>query len=168
MQHIQVPITFWGILILTTEGYIKQLKSQVGLSLFTFVDEKPKLKIGQELPTFWFTISQKDGCDVPISTVSAMKGTDSLGVRFDTENKCLHQVDKLKTKGFKWLSRLNSGLHISPHDGWCSYFYQHKPSLSYSALTLSADPKKVEAAQGSIAFRGLSKLGVNQYIDESL
>ena len=105
---------------------------------------------------------------MPIPTVSAMKGTDSLGVRFDMENKCLHQVKKLSTKGSKWLSRLNSGVHISPHDGWSTYFYQLKPSLIYSALILSADLKKVEAAQGSIAFRCLSKLGVNQHIDVPL
>ena len=101
MQHIQAAITFWGMLILATGGYIKQSKSQVGLSLFTFVNERPKLKTGRELPTFQFTIPQKDRNDVPILTVSAMKGTDSLGVRFDMENKCLHQVDKLKTEGSK-------------------------------------------------------------------
>ena len=129
---------------------------------------RPKLKTGRELPAFRSTIPRKGESDVPIPTVSAMTGTDSLGVRFDMENKCLHQVKKLITKGNKWLSRLNSGAHISPHDGWSSYFHQLQPSLSYSALTLSADPKKVEAVQGSIAFRCLSKLGMNQHIDVSL
>ena len=129
---------------------------------------RPKLKTGRELPAFQFTIPQKGGSDVPIPTVSAMTGTDSLGVRFNMENKCLHQVKKLSTKGFKWLLRLNSGVHINPYDSWSSYFYQLKPSLGYSALTLSADPKKVEAIQGSIAFRCLSKLGLNQHIDVPL
>ena len=168
MQHIQAAITFWGMLILATGGYIKQSKSQVGLSIFTFVNGRPKLKTGRELPAFQFTIPQKGGSDVPIPTVSAMTGTDSLGVRFNMENKCLHQVKKLSTKGSKWLSHLNSGVYISPHDSWSSYFYQLQPSLSYLALTLSADPKKVEAVQGSIAFRCLSKLGVNQHIDVPL
>ena len=168
MQHIQAAITFWGMLILATGGYIKQLKSQVDLSLSTFVNGRPKLKTGRELPTFQFIIPQKDRNNVPIPTVSAVKGTDSLSVRFDMENKCVHQVDKIKTKGSKWMSRLNSGVHISPHEGWCSYCHQLKPSLSYSALTLSADPKKVEAPQGSIAFRCLLKLEVNQHTNVPL
>ena len=46
--------------------------------------------------------------------------------------------------------------------------HQLKPGLSYSVLTLSAEPKKVDAAQGSIAFRCLSKLGINQHIDIAL
>ena len=165
MQHIQDAITFWGILVLATRGLIKQSKSQVGLSCFCFTNGRPTLKKKTTLPTFQFTIPQKDGKDVPIPTVSAMKGTDSLSVKFDMENKCLHQVDKLNTKGSKWTSRLNSGVYISPHNGWCSYFYQLKPSLSYSAITLLVDPKKVEVTQGGIVFRSLSKLGVNQHIN---
>ena len=117
MQHIQAAITFWGMLILATGGNIKQSKSQAGLSFFIFVNGRPKLEIGRELPTFQFTIPQKDGNNVPILTVSAMKGTDSLSVRFNMENECVHQVKKLIIKGSKWLSRLNSGVHISPHDG---------------------------------------------------
>ena len=61
MQHIQAAIPFWGMLILATGGYIKQSTSQVGLSLFTFVNGRPKLKTGRELPPFQFTIPQKDG-----------------------------------------------------------------------------------------------------------
>ena len=69
--------------------------------------------------TFWdkFTIPQKDGNGVPIPTVSVIKGTDSLGEIFNMEKKYVHQVDKLKPKGSKWFLRLNSGVHISPHDG---------------------------------------------------
>ena len=113
MQHIQGAVTFWDILILATGGFIKQSKSQVGLSCFRFVNGKPALKKKKELPSFQFTIPQKDGTDVSIPTVSVMEGTDSLGVKFDMENKCLHHVDKLNFKGSKWTSRLNSAVHIS-------------------------------------------------------
>ena len=94
MQHIKAAIAFWGMLILATGGYIKRSKSQVGLSIFTFVNGSPKLKTGQELPAFQLIIPQKGGSDVSIPTVGAMTGTDFLGVRFDMENKCLHQVKK--------------------------------------------------------------------------
>ena len=78
---------------MATGGYIKQSKSQVGLSIFAFVNGRPKLKTGRELPTFQFTIPQKDGNDVSIPTVSAMTGTDSLGVRFDMEeNICTRSI----------------------------------------------------------------------------
>ena len=156
------------MLILATGGYIKQSKSQVGLSIFTFVNGQPKLKKEQDLPTFQFTIPEKSGSAAPIPTVNAMTGTNSLGVKFDMENKCLHQVKTILHKGSKWLSRLNSDIHICRHDGWNSYFRQLTPSLSYSVLTLSAEPKKVEAAQGSTAFCCLSKLGINQHIDIAL
>ena len=100
------------MLILATGGYIKQSKSQVGLSIFTFANGQPKLKKGRELPTLQFTIPEKSGYDVPIPTVNAMTGTESLGVKFNMENKCSHQVEKILHKGSKWLSRLNSDVHI--------------------------------------------------------
>ena len=107
MQHIQDAITFWCILILATGGFIKQSKSQVGLLCFRFVNGKLTLKEKTDLPSFQFTIPQKDGKDVPpILIVSVMKGTKSLGVKFDLENKCLHQVDKL-------IPRALNGCHVS-------------------------------------------------------
>ena len=117
MQHIQAAITFWGMLILATGGYIKQSKSQVGLSIFIFENGRAKLKTERELPTFQYTIPQKGGSAVSIPTVNAMTGTDSLGVKFNMENKCSHQVEKILHKGSKWLSRLNSDVHIRRHDG---------------------------------------------------
>ena len=71
MQHIQDAVTYWGILILATGGFIKQSKSQVALSCFSFVNEKPTLKKKTNLPSFQFTIPTKDCTDVPIPTVSS-------------------------------------------------------------------------------------------------
>ena len=93
-------------------------KSSWSFNLHLCKDIRLKLKTGRELPTFQFIIPQKDRNNVPIPTVSAVKGTDSLSVRFNMENKCVHQVGKLKTKGSRWLSRLNTGMHINPHDVW--------------------------------------------------
>ena len=36
--QIQAAITFWGMIVLATGGYLKQSKCQVGLVIFKFVD----------------------------------------------------------------------------------------------------------------------------------
>ena len=39
-QQVQAAITFWGMIVLATGGYLKQSKCQVGLVMFKFVDGK--------------------------------------------------------------------------------------------------------------------------------
>ena len=120
------------------------------------------------LQQFQFTIPQKNGKTVEILTVDAFAGTKSLGVNFDLANLCVHQVSKIKSKGFEWASRLNSDAYISRSNAWCSFNFQLKPALSYSAVTLSADPKKLSKVQRSIFYKSLPQLGVNRSIWETM
>lgn len=53
---VQAIITFWGTTALTTGGYITQLKWQVDLVLFRFVNGEAKVKSARHLPKFQFTI----------------------------------------------------------------------------------------------------------------
>ena len=53
------------------------------------------------LQKFKFTVPQKDGESVEILTVDAFAETKSLGVHFDLANLCLHQISKIKSKGFE-------------------------------------------------------------------
>ena len=101
------------MIVLATSGYLKQSKCQVGLTLFRFVNGEAKVKSARLLPKFQFTIPQQSGSSVPIPTVSADAGTDSLGVSFDMMNTCSHQLDRISKKGLEWASRLNSDAYIS-------------------------------------------------------
>ena len=120
------------------------------------------------LQQFQFTIPQKNSETVEILTVDAFAGTKSLGVNFDLANLGVHQVSKIKSKGLEWTLRLNSDLYISQSDAWCSFNFQLKPALSYSAVTLSADPEKLSEVQRSIFYKSLLRLGVNCSIRETM
>lgn len=91
-------------------------------------------------------------------------GTKSLRVIFNLCNTCTSQLDKISKKGLEWSLRLSSGGHISKRNAWCSFNCQLKPALSYSVLTMSADPTKVMKVQEEIFYRFLSCLGVNHNI----
>ena len=56
INHVQAAITFWGMIVLATGGYLKQSKCQVGLTLFRFVNGEAKVKSARLLPKFQFTI----------------------------------------------------------------------------------------------------------------
>ena len=120
------------------------------------------------MPNFEFTIPQKGGTTVTIPTVDPRSATKSLGVMYDVMNECDHQVQYISDKGTVWTSRLNSDAHISKRDAWKSFFFQLQPSLSYSIVTVSADPKSLAKAQSDIFHDSLSRLGVNQKIDTSI
>ena len=102
--QVQAAITFWGMIVLATGGYLKQLKCQVGLVLFRFVDGKARVKTGRLLPEFQFNIPQTGGVTLPIPTIEPGEGTKSLGVVFDLLNECLHQLEKISKKGLEWSS----------------------------------------------------------------
>ena len=154
-RQVQSAITFWGMIVLATGGYLKQSKCQVGLVLFKFVNGKAYMVRQPALQQFQFTIPQKGGETVEIPTIDAFTGTKSLGVNFDLANLGVHQVSKIKSKGLEWTLRLNSDAYISQSDAWCSFNLQLKPALSYSAVTLSADPEKLSGAQRSIFYKSL-------------
>ena len=111
-QQVQSAITFWGMIVLATGGYLKQSKCQVGLVIFKFVNGKAYMVRQPALQQFQFTIPQKDGETVEIPTVDAFAGTKSLGVNFDLANRGVHQVSKIQSKGLEWTSRLNSDAYI--------------------------------------------------------
>ena len=48
--QVQAAITFWGMIVLATGGYLKQSKCQVGLTLFRFVNGVAKFKSARLLP----------------------------------------------------------------------------------------------------------------------
>ena len=150
VEQIQAAITFWGMIILATGGYLKQSKCQVGLVFFNFVNRRSRIKKINRTPQHQFTIPQKDGQTVLIPTIGAAKGAKSLSVIFDLLNKGNHHVDYIKKKGLEWTSKLNSAVHISRSNAWCSYMYQLEPSLAYSIETLSADPTSLEKTQRKI------------------
>ena len=166
MLKIQDAITFWGMIVLATGGYLKQSKCQVAVNVFRFVNGVATSTPLSRLPKHQFTIPQKNDTTADIPTVDADAYTKSLGVHFDMNNKCDHQVDKIVEKGGEWTSRLNSEAHISPRDAWCSFRFQLRPSLTYSNVALSAKPEDIEEAQRRIFFNSLSRLGVNQHIRE--
>ena len=126
---------------------------QVGMSCFRFVDGKARLNNLSELLNTQFTILQKDGevVLVLIPTVNVMKGIESLGVMFDLEkNVCIMQ----RQSG----TRASDGLHAStleftsaPPRAPVQLFLSSKSGLGYLAVTLSADPKKVEDTQSAIS-----------------
>ena len=168
VEQIQAAITFWGMIVLATGGYLKQSKCQVGLVLFDFRNGVPRIKKISKTPKHQFTIPQKDDKTVPIPTIEADAGTKSLGVMFDLENKGTHHVGYIEKKGAEWTSKLNSAVHIGRSDAWCSFMFQLEPSLAYSLETLSADPTSLEKAQRNIFYQSLSRLGVNQHIIETV
>ena len=99
VDQIQSAITFWGMIVLATGGYLKQKKCQVGLVFFDFRNGVPRIKKISKTPKHQFTIPQKDDKTVPIPTIEADAGTKSLGVMFDLENEGKHHVGYIKKKG---------------------------------------------------------------------
>lgn len=103
VKQIQAAITFWGMIVFDTGGYLKQSKCQVGLVLFDFVNGCLRVKKLNMTPQHQFTIPQKDNKTLPIPMIVAEKGTKSLGVIFDLLNKGTHHADYIRKKGLEWM-----------------------------------------------------------------
>ena len=162
VRQVQAAITFWGMIVLATGGYLKQSKCQVYPVLFRFIHGRAIVKKPRFMPNHQFTIPQKGGMTVTILTVDQWSATKSLGVMYNVMNICKHQVQFISDKGIVWTSRLNLDAHIGKRDAWKSFFFQLQPSLSYSIVAVSADPKSLAKAQDDIFHDSLSRLHRSQ------
>ena len=99
IRQVQAAITFWGMIVLATGGYLKQSKCQVCPVQFRFINGRAIVKKPRFMPNHQFSIPQKVGTTVTIPTVDPWSATKSLGLMYDVMNICKHQVQFISDKG---------------------------------------------------------------------
>ena len=80
-SFIQDALNFWGMLVPTTGGVLKQKKSRVAIALYKFSNGRARLLQPRAFPKLHFQIPQKGNSTVPIPTVGPDKDINHLASR---------------------------------------------------------------------------------------
>ena len=164
IEMIQRAINEWGKIVMTTGGYLKQVKCQVALAVIEFVNGQPKVKQKSALNGVEFTIPTKDGDSVPIKVLGPNDAVEALGITTDLVNSGEHHLKEVEKKMVEWISKLKSSRILSRADVWLSFFNQLKPKLLYSIECMSAPPAVVDSTMHKLFYKSLSHMGVNKHI----
>merc|ERR1719375_2159221 len=99
---IQKAINEWGKIVMTTGGYLKQVKCQVALAIVEFRNGRPNFKRKSSLNGVEFTIPTKEGDDVPIKVLGPKDAIEALGITTDLVNSGEHHLKEVETKMVEW------------------------------------------------------------------
>ena len=127
-RQIQQALWDWGMIVMTTGGYLKQKKCYVSLSFFHFKNDKACLKKKGQLNTTHMVVPQPKGPDLPIPIIGPEESRETLGVLTNGAGTSDDHLAEIMWKGKEWGEKLKSHGYIKAQDGWLSFQIQLKPT----------------------------------------